>query len=145
MSILANLIAGAVEAPAYFSKESKKNSTVTLVVTATTIRQTRDIATNKPESWDDGTPKQQIVIVGASTNDGAHYTIYVKWWGAQRKAFAAAFTESETGEPMSGGMLTATYVGEGAKADPKLDAPKLFEYSYTDPGEVEYAQPEAAE
>jgi hypothetical protein len=139
MPDLSQLISEAQDAPAFFTKTSKPGTTITGIISSIAVRQTRDIKTKKPESWDDGAPKQQIVVIVDTTNTETGETesrsIYIRWWGANRKAFAAGIIDSGATTPELGGALTATYKGEGVQADKTLDPPKLYEYSYTAPAE----------
>lgn len=130
-------IAAAKSAPAFFSKNSKKDDRVDLRITSISMRQTRD-EKNKPESWEDGTPKRQVVVTGDNLNAGVEgtkgheqpaFTVYIKWWGAQRKNFAAACETAEMDEPLVGDILSVTYLGEGEKpANKMLSAEKLYQY-----------------
>lgn len=132
MSSISNMIASAVDAPAFFNKDSKVGATVTITVTATDVRQTRDPKDNSPQFWDDNTPMQQLVIIGNNAADGKPVSIYIKWWGEQRKRFAKAIQDAGVAEPEAGDTLKVTYVGEGEQPKNKaLSKPKLYDYVYT--------------
>jgi hypothetical protein len=133
---IANLLAEAQDAPAFFTKESKPGATITGEISAISLRQTRHYRTKKPEVWDDNSPKQHIVVIVDSTDRKTGVTeshsIYIKWWGASRKAFALAVSD-DGGEFNVGGNLTVKYVGEGDQPDPDMDKPKIYEYAYSSP------------
>lgn len=132
MSAISKLIATAVDAPAFFNKDSKVGATVTIEVTATDIRQTRDPKDNSPQWWDDESPMQQLVIIGNNVTDGKPVSIYVKWWGEQRKRFAKAILDAGVAEPEVGDTLKVTYTGEGEQPKNRaLSKPKLYDYVYT--------------
>lgn len=136
MGKFAERIAEASDAPAYFDKDSKPGDTVTGRITAISLRQTRDFKTKKPETWDDGSPREQFVLVldtGANQFEGddGKRSVYVKWWGRWRKAFAKAVLSTEAEEPELGGSLTATFVGlDDSAVDDGMSAAKVYEYIY---------------
>lgn len=144
MGKFSDLIAEASDAPAYFDADSAIGDTITGRITAISLRQTRDFKTKKPETWEDGAPREQFILVLNSdlhqheTDDGKR-SVYVKWWGKWRKSFAKAFLDAAAlhgseAEPEIGGTLTVTYVGEGEAPSAGMSPAKLFEYSYTPPG-----------
>lgn len=138
MSNIAALIAAAQSAPAFFDKNSKIGDRFYGPIVSVDLRQTRDPKDNKPQTWEDGSPMQQLVIIvedgsGEVDEKGetAMRTVYVKWWGEQRKAFAKAIFDAGAEEPLPGGVLSVEYVGDGPKPKNKaLNATKLYEYVY---------------
>lgn len=100
------------------------------------VRQATDFESGKPDFWDDGKPKQQIVITvktGHKTDDGADEegTIYVKAWGAQKKALMEAIraTGQDANTALAAGnYFTMTLVGEEPNKNPRLAATKLYKY-----------------
>lgn len=56
----------------------------------------RNYDTNKVEYWDNGKPKRQVILTvqtepdPTNPNDDGRRTIYIKMWGAQKKALATA-------------------------------------------------------
>lgn len=135
---IAELINEAQDAPAFFTKNSAVGDTISGQVTAISLRQVRNFKTNLPETWDDGTPQLQIVVVVKDENlakgeDDGSRSIYVKWWSTWRHNFAKAVREAGQTDVLVGGTFQATYVGEGDQTDPNLSAPKLFDYTYTAP------------
>lgn len=136
MSSLAERLAAASDAPAFFDKDSKVGDSITLKITSVSERQTIDPASKKRQTWEDGTPKMQLVITGNNVDfgvDGAPekeaYTVYIKLWGKSLKALSAATKTAGLEEPSVGNILTVTFVGLGEKPDNKaLSQEKLFEY-----------------
>ena len=133
---LAQMIAEAQDAKAFFTKHSQIGDSITGTITAISIRQSRDFRTKKPESWEDGSPKQQIVIIVEATNEANGetdtFSIYVRWWGIWRKAFAKAIADAKKNEPAIGGQLTVTYTGEIESEDPSFDPTKVYSYEYVE-------------
>lgn len=133
---LAQMIGAAQDAPAYFNKDSKIGDSITGIIRNVSVRQTRDFKTNKPESWEDGSPKQQIVVVLDSTDDKGEVTahsVYVKWWGQRRKAFATAVVNGGSEAPEIGALLTVAFSGVEKATQKGMDDEKLFEYVYDAP------------
>lgn len=138
MSSFGELFAEASDAPAYFDKDTTIGEVLEGEITALSLRQTRDHKTKKPEFWDDGTPRQQFVLVvntGMIQFDGddGKRSVYIKWWGAWRKAFAKAVLATAA-EPEIGGMLRAVYVGLGEPSAAGMSPAKLYDYEYQPPG-----------
>lgn len=137
MSTLAERIAAAADAPAFFDKESKIGDHVTLRITSVSERQTIDPASKKRQTWESGDPKMQLVITGTNIDFGVEgqpeketYTVYIKLWGRSIKALSAAAHEAGIEEPTTGDLLTVTFVGLGDKpANKALSQEKLFEYT----------------
>jgi hypothetical protein len=106
------------------------------------VKQQVDPDTGKPDTWDDGNPKWQIVVTlrtdERSTeidgDDGIRY-LYVK--GSKKPdsqslhaAVASAVQAAGAAELEVGGKLTVTYVGDGVKASPTRTAPKKYSAVY---------------
>src|SRR5690606_14620750 len=77
-------------------------------VVSVEVRPYTDLKTGKPEFWENGDPKQQLVI-GIQTDernpelqddDGVRYD-YVKMWGKQKQALRAA-AQAAGGSPAKG-------------------------------------------
>lgn len=135
---LAQMIGEAQDAPAFFSKESKIGDSIEGIISNISIRQTRDFKSKKPESWDDGSPKQQIVVIIDTTNSKGEIvsnSVYVKWWGPNRKAFASAVVEGGGVAPVNGGKLKVTFAEEIPSEEKGMDPQKIFTYEYTAPAE----------
>jgi len=136
---LASMIEEAQGAPSFFGKDSKKGDSITGRIISWSIRQTRDFRTNKPETWEDGSPKQQVVIIVQSEklavgDDDGKRSLYVKWWGKMRKDFAAAVTMGGYGDIAKDGVLTMAYSGDQPASEvvKGFDAEKYFSFVYTE-------------
>lgn len=93
-----------------------------------------DLKTGKPEYWEDGKPKEQIVI-GIQTDlrspeieddDGVRYD-YIKAWGVQLKALREASRQAQ-GSPAVGDTYSVKFVGEEPNKTRGFNATKLYEY-----------------
>lgn len=144
MGKFSDLIAEASDAPAYFDKDATIGEALTGRVVAISLRQTRDFKTKEPEVWKDGTAREQFVIVLQTglvqfEGDDGKRSLYIKWWGVWRKAFAKAVLNAANKygtepEPELGGTLTAMFTGLGESTDSSLSPAKLFEFDYYPPG-----------
>lgn len=95
-------------------------------------RQVNDYETGTPEFWQDGRPKQQIVVTFDTgspdgPDDDGHRNLYIKGWGDQLRAFRDAARRLGR-NPQVGDRITATYVADGEKKNPRFNAPKLYQY-----------------
>lgn len=127
--------AGANIAPAYFDKNSGVGENISGIITATVIRDKRE--KGKISLWEDGTPQQNLIItiqtdLSQHEGDDGLRSIWIKWWGDQRKSIAKAVTAAKRSAPQLGDTLSVTYVGEGSQPKDKTLSPdKLWEYEYT--------------
>lgn len=135
---IADRIAAKQTAPAFFTKDSAAGDTIIGVVKAASFRQSRDFSNNKAEFWEDGTEKEQLAIlvndsalVDEAAKDNGDRMVYVKWWGEQSKAFAAAILASGSKDLEVGGTFTVTYTGLGEPKKKGDNAPKLYTFDYT--------------
>lgn len=95
-------------------------------------RQVNDYETGTPEFWQDGRPKQQIVVTfdtgkQEGPDDDGHRNLYIKGWGDQLRAFRDAARRLGR-NPQVGDRITATYVADGEKKNPRFNTPKLYQY-----------------
>jgi hypothetical protein len=98
------------------------------------------------ESWDDGKPKQKVrIIVQTELDEGpddqgreddGKRAIYIKWWGAQRKAFIEALTKVDAEDVEPGGDFFAKYAADGEKVKKAWSATKEMKYKYKPPAVV---------
>jgi hypothetical protein len=113
------------------AKFDQPGQSVTGTITDVTVRQATEFGTGKPLTWDDGNPREQILVSIQTTqqddpeDDGVR-TVYVKGWGQQLKAFRAASAAS--GKPSKGDTFTATFTQYGQKPAQGGFPPKEFEY-----------------
>ena len=110
------------------------------IIVATEVRQMTDFATGKPDSWDDGKPKNQIVVTvktGEKTDDGddEHGNVYIKTWGDQKQALVTAIKATGLSDANAalapGNDFRITYRGEKPNENPRFNAVKLYEYKIT--------------
>lgn len=132
---ISDRIAAKQSAPSFFNKDTKVGDTISGIVKAASFRQSRDFATNQPETWEDGTPKEQLAVMLtdaalADGKDNGDRMIFIKWWGVQAKDFAATILESGATDLETGGTLTVTYTGEGEAASKGKNPPKLYTFDY---------------
>lgn len=102
-------------------------------ITNSEVTQHTDYATGKPETWEDGKPKANIVI-SLRTDDGTDGAIYIKNWGAQRAALRKAIqaTGLDANTALApGNRIAMAYVGNEPNKNPKFDATKLYEFTIT--------------
>jgi len=127
-------------APGYFSKNSQPGDTLSGTVVDAVVRQTRDFRTGEAERWDDGNPKQQVVVkvqtdLRDDADDDGVRALYIKTWGTQREALttaireAGAKTASEALAP--GSTITATFTGTRPSQVPGGSDEKLYVYRIT--------------
>lgn len=107
------------------------------VVISAELRQARD-DDGKPDFWDDGNPKQQIVILlqtdldegedkDGKPDDGRR-AFYVKWWKEQKKAFLVAIRAAGVDDLYPGDKFAVKYVGDGEKIKKAWSAPKILKF-----------------
>jgi hypothetical protein len=98
------------------------------------VQQQREIDTGKPKFWDDGKPRQQIVIHLQTTirdpqveDDDGVRALYIRGFmlKAVREAVRKAGAKLEVG-----GELSVTYVGDGERKAAGFNPPKLYEAKY---------------
>jgi hypothetical protein len=113
------------------AKFEKIGTSYSGTVISADIRQATNFDTGKPEFWEDGKPKQQVVIaiqtaLREDSEDDGIRSLYIKGWGDQRRALQAA-SKAAGGSPAPGDTFTATYVGDGEKPQRGF-APKIYKY-----------------
>lgn len=150
MSQLGQLLA---ESTGYTTaKFEKPGDLVRGPVVAVAVRQVRDFQSGTPETWDDGNPKQQVVIsvqtdLREDGDDDGIRSIYIKWWGQPKQAFQDALRAAKAKDIDTGGQFAAQYTGDGEKPRAGFSAPKLFAFEYRPPtgvaGLISEAQPAA--
>lgn len=114
--------------------------TITGQVIAADVRQTKNFQTGELETWDDGNPRQQVVITlstdlrdAADPDDDGTRSVYIKWWGPQRAELLRAIKAAGAEDVEPGGFFTATYVGDGEQKQRGFNPPKLYRYEYEAP------------
>lgn len=118
------------------AKFEKKGQVVKgIIVRKPELQQQRDFDSQKPLTWDDGSPRQQIKVVLKTDakddeDDNGERALYLK--GGLLKAVQAAVKKADAKGLEVGGMLAIKYTGDGEKKG-KLNPPKLYAAKYEAP------------
>lgn len=145
---VADLLSESLSNRAFFTKSSQIGDTVSGTIIDAEVRQSRDFDNNKLEFWDDGSPVLQLVVniqtdLDEPTSEGEEddgvRSVYVKWWGASRKALLKSIKEAGAADLDAGAAFTASYIGDGEQPDKKKSPPKLYAYGYKPAGAVAQA------
>lgn len=120
------------------------------IVTKPELQQQRDPKDGKPQTWDDGKPKQQVKVVLQTeqrddAEDDGRRAIYVK--ANMLKAVQEAVKAAGAKGLEVGGVLAVKYVKDGEKKNKAFNAPKLYAAKYEAPDPMAVAaaaEPEAA-
>lgn len=106
------------------------------------LRQAKD-DDGKPDTWDDGNPKQQIVVIiqtdldegpdDEGREDDGKRAVYVKWWGDQRKALLAAIRKAEVDDLYPGADFAVKLVDFGEKVKKTWSPPKILAFKVGKP------------
>lgn len=124
------------------AKLSEKGDKVIGVVESATIRQSRD-GDGNPDFWDDGNPKEQVVVIvqtdldegedDEGRPDDGRRAIYIKTWGNQWRALNKAVKEAETDDVYAGTTFGAKVIGLGEKLKKAWKPEKLFAFKVEAP------------
>lgn len=114
------------------------------IKTEPTVEQQRDIETGELLTWQDGNPRQQLVITiqtdqrdpGDEDDDGVR-RLFVK--GNMRKALQEAVIKAGRKQLDIGGKIAVAYTGDGEKKNKAYSAPKLYKAVYVPPNGTEAA------
>jgi hypothetical protein len=133
------------------------------VVGAPIVRQSTDLATGQPETWQDGNPKTEIVVVvqtnlRENADDDGQRRFFLRESSDQLRAVSAALAAVGAPEIEEGGYLSIKYTGDGVAPRPGFNAPRLHTATYQRPNpqarllqqqpvqqvqqQVQYAQPQ---
>src|SRR5580765_1661624 len=114
------------------AKFEHPGDTVTGIVDEVMVRQATEYGTGKPQTFDNGDPREQIVVIirvdnhiPEDENDDGFRAVYIKGWGQQRRAFIQAVRDAA--KPAPGDRFTATFT----KSEPSKTGgfpAKVFEY-----------------
>lgn len=117
--------------------------TITGTIVSAEIRQQTDIKDGKPLTWDDNSPRMQMLVTLATDlrenpDDNGHRTLYVK--GSTKAgskslhdAVRAAVIDSGTKGLEPGGRLQVSYVGTEPSTTRGFNDRKLYQATYTGP------------
>lgn len=99
----------------------------------TEVRQQTDFKTGKPLFWDDGNPRNQLVVtlrteLREDEDDDGTRNLYVK--GQMQKAVADAVRKAGQRGLSIGGKLGVVFTDEGEPPGKGLNAPKLYTAKY---------------
>lgn len=120
------------------AKFAEVGVTVKGTVVSAELTQQTDPADGSAKTWQDGSPRQQVVVTlttderdAAIDDDNGTRRVFVK--GAMLKALKEALKAagSKTIEP--GAQLAVKYIGDGEKTNPAYSAPKLYAAQYKAP------------
>ena len=125
-------IADALASGGTYLKWEHPGTTYTGIITDVTMRQSRKYESTDLDTWDDGTPKMQVVITLATDyrdasqqDDDGTRMASINLWSGQKKALVAACKAAGVTEPQAGQRFTATHVSGIGNAK----APRVFEYT----------------
>jgi hypothetical protein len=124
-------IADALSGGGMYLKWENPGTAYTGIITDVTMRQSRKYESTELDTWDDGTPKMQIVLTLATDyrdqsqpDDDGTRQISINLWSGQKKALVAACKNAGVPEPVKGMGFSATHVSGVGNAK----APRVFEY-----------------
>jgi hypothetical protein len=125
-------IADALASGGTYLKWEHPGTTYTGIITDVAMRQSRKYESTELDTWEDGTPKMQVVVTLATDYvDQAHQDddgtrmISINLWSGQKKALVSACKAAGVTEPQVGQRFTATHVSGIGNAK----APRVFEYT----------------
>ena len=125
-------IADALASGGTYLKWENPGTTYTGIITDVTMRQSRKYESTDLDTWDDGTPKMQVVLTlatdyrdQAQQDDDGTRMVSINLWSGQKKALVAACKAAGVAEPQVGQRFTATHVAGIGNAK----APRVFEYT----------------
>lgn len=123
-----------------FTADSVPGETHSGKIVSLDVRQTTDFQTGQPQTWDDGTPKMQLVVSlqtdeHDNVDDDGLRACYIKLWGLQRTslmdAVRAAGGRKASDVLTPGAVFQATFTGLGESKTRGFSAPKLYAYVIT--------------
>jgi hypothetical protein len=125
-------IADALASGGSYLKWEHPGTSYTGIITDVTMRQSRKYESTDLDTWEDGTPKMQIVLTLATDyrdeaqqdDDGTRMSS-INLWSGQKKALVAACKAAGVPEPQVGQRFTALHVAGVGTAK----APRVFEYT----------------
>lgn len=117
------------------AKFEQAGDTISGTITEIAVRQATEFGTNAPQFFDNGDPKEQIVViikadgVAVDDDDDGHRAVYIKGWGMQRRAFIEAVRHAGIKKPAVGDRFTATLTGMKPSDRGGFPA-KVYEYRF---------------
>ena len=133
-------IADALASGGTYLKWEHPGTTYTGIITDVAMRQARKYESTELDTWEDNTPKMQIVITlttdyrdQAQQDDDGTRMASINLWSGQKKALVAACKAAGVTEPGIGQRFTVTHVSGIGNAK----SPRVYEYTLTaGPSEV---------
>jgi hypothetical protein len=114
------------------AKFEQPGDSIAGIVDEVAVRQATEYGTGKPLTFDNGDPREQIVVIvkvdnhiPEDENDDGFRAIYIKGWGQQRRAFIQAVRDG--GKPRQGDRFTATLTAYEPSKGGGFPA-KVYEY-----------------
>jgi len=122
-------------------KFAQIGATVRGAVVSADIVQKRNFDTGQPETWEDGSPVNQIRVVLQTElrdpqipDDDGQRAVYIKGWGDQLRELRRAIKAAGANDLEPGGTFTDTYTGDGELSKGRRGfPPKVHAYTYTRP------------
>ena len=133
-------IADALASGGTYLKWEHPGTTYTGIITDVAMRQARKYESTELDTWEDNTPKMQIVITlttdyrdQAQQDDDGTRMSSINLWSGQKKALVTACKAAGVTEPTVGQRFTVTHVTGIGNAK----SPRVYEYTLTaGPSEV---------
>ena len=127
-------IADALASGGTYLKWEHPGTTYTGIITDVQMRQSRKYESTDLDTWEDGTPKMQIVITlttdyrdQAQQDDDGTRMSSINLWSGQKKALVTACKAAGVTEPGIGQRFTVTHVTGIGNAK----SPRVYEYTLT--------------
>ena len=127
-------IADALSSGGSYLKWEHPGTTYTGIITDVQMRQARKYESTDLDTWEDNTPKMQIVITlntdyrdQAQQDDDGTRMASINLWSGQKKALVAACKAAGVTEPGIGQQFTVTHVSGIGNAK----SPRVYEYTLT--------------
>jgi hypothetical protein len=128
-------IADALASGGSYLKWEHPGTSYTGIISDVAMRQSRKYESTDLDTWDDGTPKMQIVLTlatdyrdQAQQDDDGTRMASINLWSGQKKALVAACKAAGVFEPTVGQRFTVTHVAGIGNAK----SPRVYEYTLTD-------------
>ena len=127
-------IADALASGGTYLKWEHPGTTYTGIITDVAMRQARKYESTELDTWEDNTPKMQIVITlntdyrdQAQQDDDGTRMASINLWSGQKKALVTACKAAGVTEPTVGQRFTVTHVTGIGNAK----SPRVYEYTLT--------------
>lgn len=111
------------------------------IIEPPTVQQQTEIGTGKPLTFDDGKPRNQLVVTiqtesrdpEIEDDDGKRRFFVTGTKASEGGGMLGAFKRAGITDLLVGGTLTVTYTHDGARTSPAFNPPKQYEVSYAPP------------